>query len=75
LGVIIPARHYFLRFALSLQLGGALGNLIDRIRIGYVIDFLDFQIWPVFNVADIAIVLGTGLLLISLLQNKSFSGS
>ena len=37
---------------------GAIGNLIDRIRTGLVIDFFDFRIWPVFNVADIAIVLG-----------------
>ncbi|MDY4475385.1 signal peptidase II [Mitsuokella sp.] len=39
-------------------LGGAMGNLIDRIRLGVVIDFFDFRIWPVFNVADVAIVLG-----------------
>ena len=39
----------------SLLLGGLIGNLIDRIRLGYVIDFLDFRIWPVFNIADMAI--------------------
>ena len=42
----------------GLLLGGALGNLIDRIRFGYVIDFLDFRVWPVFNIADMAIVVG-----------------
>lgn len=49
-------------FSLALQLGGALGNLIDRIRLGYVIDFLDFRVWPVFNLADSAIVVGVILL-------------
>lgn len=48
--------------ALALQLGGALGNLIDRIRLGYVIDFIDLMIWPVFNVADIAITIGVAVL-------------
>ncbi|MFA4889529.1 MAG: signal peptidase II [Candidatus Omnitrophota bacterium] len=49
-------------FALSLILAGALGNLIDRIFLGYVIDFLDFRVWPVFNVADSAITVGAILL-------------
>jgi len=39
-------------------LGGAVGNAIDRFRLGYVVDFLDFKIWPVFNLADSAIVMG-----------------
>jgi signal peptidase II len=43
---------------LGILLGGALGNLIDRIRLGAVVDFLDFRVWPVFNLADIGIVLG-----------------
>jgi signal peptidase II len=47
---------------LGLQLGGAVGNLLDRVRVGMVTDFLDFGFWPVFNVADIAIVGGAGLL-------------
>ncbi len=41
--------------------GGAAGNLIDRLRFGYVIDFLDFRVWPVFNIADAAITAGVGL--------------
>ena len=43
------------KWALGLVIGGSIGNLIDRIRLGYVVDFFDFQIWPVFNVADICI--------------------
>jgi len=54
---------------LGLLLGGALGNLFDRVRLGFVIDFLDFYIgryhWPAFNVADIAITTGTLTLIIS----------
>ncbi|MDN5346839.1 MAG: signal peptidase [Clostridia bacterium] len=57
-----------LGLALSLQLGGALGNLLDRMRFGYVIDFLDFRIWPVFNLADVAIVAGVALLCWELLR-------
>src|SRR5438876_10937751 len=59
---------------LSLILGGALGNVFDRIVSGAVTDFLDFYIgdlhWPAFNVADSAIVIGSGLLLVSLLRPK-----
>ncbi|MFA5260660.1 MAG: signal peptidase II [Candidatus Omnitrophota bacterium] len=50
------SRLYIIAF--SMILAGAIGNLIDRIYYGYVIDFVDFQIWPVFNVADSAITLG-----------------
>jgi len=48
--------------SLSLILAGAIGNLIDRLFFGYVIDFLDFRIWPVFNVADSSITIGAILL-------------
>lgn len=48
--------------SLSLILAGALGNLIDRVCLGYVIDFFDFRVWPVFNVADSAITVGVILL-------------
>lgn len=48
--------------SLGLQLGGAAGNLIDRLRLGSVTDFVDLRIWPVFNLADSAIVLGVILL-------------
>ena len=48
--------------ALGLIVGGAVGNLIDRLRVGRVIDFLDFRVWPVFNVADSAITVGAVML-------------
>ncbi len=54
-------RAYLIGF--SLILGGAIGNLIDRISFGYVIDFIDFRIWPVFNIADSAITIGTIIIL------------
>ena len=49
---------WFTRTALGLQLGGALGNLMDRFRHGYVVDFLDVGPWPIFNIADSAIITG-----------------
>jgi signal peptidase II len=56
--------------ALALILGGALGNLIDRLRYGMVVDFLDVHVhqyhWPAFNVADSAISVGVGLMLLEL---------
>jgi signal peptidase II len=55
----------FFNFGLVLILSGALGNLIDRVKFGYVIDFIDVRIWPVFNIADSAITIGTFLLFIS----------
>ena len=58
----LPADHYLYRVALGLQLGGALGNFIDRLRIDHVTDFLDFGPWPVFNFADMAIVSGVMIL-------------
>ncbi len=54
--------------ALGLIIGGALGNVIDRLRLGWVIDFIDFHVntwhWPAFNIADAAIMVGVGMLLI-----------
>ena len=56
--------------ALSLICAGGIGNLIDRLVYGYVIDFLDFRIWPVFNLADSAITVGAVLLCWSILFSK-----
>lgn len=66
--------HRLLRAALALQLGGALGNLADRLRFGYVVDFFDFRFWPVFNVADMAIVFGIGLLILELTRSPREKG-
>jgi signal peptidase II len=52
--------------AVGLLLGGALGNLMDRVRIDAVVDFLDPPLWPAFNLADVAIVAGVALLVVSL---------
>ncbi|MBR6500366.1 MAG: signal peptidase II [Firmicutes bacterium] len=49
-------------WSLALILAGGIGNFIDRVRFGYVVDFFDFRIWPIFNVADIAVCCGCGLL-------------
>ena len=58
----LPARTPLLQVSLGLQLGGALSNLTDRLRIGHVVDFIQIQFWPIFNLADSAIVCGVGLL-------------
>ena len=58
----VPADQRLVRVALGLQLAGALGNLVDRLRLGYVVDFIDLKFWPIFNVADSAIVVGVILL-------------
>ncbi|MGE5308456.1 MAG: signal peptidase II [Deltaproteobacteria bacterium] len=59
------------RIPLSLVFGGALGNLIDRLFLGYVIDFLDLRVWPVFNIADSAITIGAVLLAILLIREPA----
>ncbi len=48
----------------ALVLGGALGNLIDRLRFGYVVDFIDVRVWPVFNIGDSTITIGVSLLVL-----------
>ncbi|MDO8741118.1 MAG: signal peptidase II [Candidatus Woesearchaeota archaeon] len=56
--------------AFALVLGGAAGNLIDRIFLGYVVDFIDFRFWPAFNVADSAVTIGVIILIIYFLKKK-----
>ena len=58
------ARHPALPVALGLLIGGSISNLVDRVRLGYVTDFLDLRWWPVFNVADAAITCGCVLLVL-----------
>ncbi len=74
-GIILYARFlrpgdWWMALALGLMLGGAAGNLTDRLRIGHVVDFLDFKVWPVFNCADSALVVGVALLLWFLLREQ-----
>ena len=59
-----------LRFAIGLQLGGAFGNLIDRVRNGEVVDFIDVGPWPIFNLADSSIVVGIFILMATFLLTK-----
>lgn len=58
----IKPENRYVKISLALILGGALGNLVDRVLLGYVVDFLDFRIWPVFNIADSCVVVGAILL-------------
>ena len=60
-----------MRSGAGLLLGGAVGNLADRIQSGLVVDFLDFRIWPVFNIADIAICVGAGMLILDIWQRRN----
>jgi signal peptidase II len=60
------ARHPVLPAALGLLIGGSLSNLVDRIRLGHVTDFIDFRYWPAFNLADSFIVIGVAILLAAL---------
>ena len=76
---------YYLRFrksrwmqvSLGFLLGGAIGNFIDRIRLGEVVDFLQFGIaskklfWPTFNVADVSVCIGAGMLIVYLFRNRN----
>ena len=62
----LPSGVLGMRLALGLQMGGALGNAIDRINRGYVVDFLHVHDFPIFNIADSAIVVGVGLLIITM---------
>ena len=85
LGVLVwlwrtaPPGALLLRYALVVVLGGAVGNIIDRVRLGKVIDFFDFGLgdlrWPVFNVADSAVTVGIFLLIIAYGRLKEDNGS
>lgn len=62
----INEKEKFLQLAIGLLLGGTIGNMLDRIIYGAVTDFLDFRIWPVFNVADSAVTVSVIILIILL---------
>ena len=73
----LQAHEKWLALSLSLVLGGAAGNLIDRVYYGYVIDFIDIYYnsmhWPAFNIADSAITVGAVMLVIDTFRSKSKS--
>lgn len=72
---MLRMKRPFLSLSISLIIGGAIGNIIDRLRFGAVFDFLDFSVgshhWPAFNLADIFIVVGAFALILDGLRNKS----
>lgn len=79
IGVIVhlyrKADNKLMLTSLALILGGALGNLIDRVRLGFVVDFIQWYwktfYWPTFNVADIAISVGVGLMIVDMLRQTA----
>ena len=71
----LPAGQLLVRVALGLQFGGAIGNLVDRLRLGFVVDFIDLNFWPlrnwpIFNFADSAVVAGVTLLALLMLWEE-----
>ena len=66
----ILAEGPLVRSGAALFLGGALGNLWDRVQTGLVVDFFDFRVWPVFNVADIAICVGAALVVLGIFRKE-----
>ena len=68
------SRHPVLPVALGLVSGGSVSNLLDRVRLGHVTDFLDFRYWPAFNLADTFIVIGVAALLLALVASDRNAG-
>ena len=66
----LPTENIWIRISLGLQLGGAMGNLLDRILRQYVVDFVDIGFWPIFNIADISVVVGVVILAYFLWQEE-----
>ncbi len=62
----IKENENLLQFSVGMLLGGTIGNLIDRLLQGAVTDFIDFRIWPVFNLADSAVTIGVAILIVLL---------
>ncbi len=62
----LAPNNLWVQTALALLLAGALGNLIDRLKYRYVVDFIDVRFWPVFNIADIVINVGVGMLIVEM---------
>ena len=60
--------------AIGMVMGGTIGNLIDRLYLGYVTDFLDFKVWPVFNVADASVTIGVIIIAYCLIFKSGLTG-
>lgn len=69
-----PSRRTSVQVGLALIGAGALGNLLDRLRVGAVIDYIDLHIWPVFNLADVAVTVGACLLILTLAVQRRSDG-
>ena len=80
IGIVIFSHHLpiestWVRVSLGLQLGGAMGNLLDRILRGFVVDFFDVGFWPIFNIADVAVVVGVCMLVYYFFEREDVSGT
>lgn len=71
LALVLFRNH--LNSASAILLGGAISNLVDRLRFGYVVDYIDLKAFPVFNLADVAIILGSLMLLVEIFRKKDKS--
>ncbi|WP_037325095.1 signal peptidase II [Anaerovibrio sp. RM50] len=60
-----------MKYGVSMLAGGAVGNLYDRLQSGLVVDFFDFRVWPVFNIADIAICVGAALIVMDIFRRRN----
>ena len=69
--LLFKTKFYVQKFFIVLILSGAVSNMIDRIRFGCVVDYIDLKFWPVFNLADVYISIGTIILLVSILKSQS----
>lgn len=70
----LKTNPFILSLALSMVIGGGIGNVIDRFRLGYVVDFFDFRVFPVFNVADIFVTVGCCFLILYLIIMEKNNG-
>lgn len=66
----LPNERPYIQFIMGLIMGGAFGNIIDRIRLGYVVDFIQVGWWPIFNLADSSISVGAVLLIVHFLRDE-----
>ena len=70
----VAAQSLLVQIAFGAILGGALGNMIDRLQRHFVVDFIDVRVWPVFNLADSCITIGVALLLLAGTKRRAVTG-